>query len=227
MKVARKIFTIIFKIILSLLVFLLLYLFITFILSIIPVNTIDLDKNKATTIYIKTNGVHTDLILPIKNEAKDWSKLILFKHTIAKDSIFKYVGFGWGDKDFYLNTPHWSDLKTSTALKAACYLGSSVMHTEFYQNLNENENCKKIEVSKEEYLLLVKSISNNFKVDKKEKFILIPNQHYNKSDAFYEAKGRYCLFYTCNSWANETLKAANQKAALWTLTDFGIFYHYK
>ena len=227
MKVARKIFTIIFKIILGLLIFLLLYLFITFILSIIPVNTIDLDKNKAVTIYIKTNGVHTDLILPIKNEAKDWSKLILFKHTIAKDSIFEYVSFGWGDKDFYLNTPQWSDLKTSTALKAACYLGSSAMHTEFYQSLNENENCKKIEVSKEEYLLLVKSISNNFKVDKKEKFILIPNQHYNNSDAFYEAKGKYCLFYTCNSWANETLKSANQKAALWTLTDFGIFYHYK
>ena len=227
MKVARKIFTIIFKIILGLLIFLLLYLFITFILSIIPVNSYDLDKNKAITIYIKTNGVHTDLILPIKNEAKDWSKLILFKHTIAKDSIFEYVSFGWGDKDFYLNTPQWSDLKTSTALKAGCYLGSSAMHTEFYQSLNENENCKKIEVSKEEYLLLVKSISNNFKVDKKEKFILIPNQHYNNSDAFYEAKGKYCLFYTCNSWANETLKSANQKAALWTLTDFGIFYHYK
>ena len=44
---------------------------------------------------------------------------------------------------------------------------------------------------------------------------------------FYEAKGSYSLFYTCNSWANQALKAANQKAALHTLTDTGIFRHYE
>jgi hypothetical protein len=44
---------------------------------------------------------------------------------------------------------------------------------------------------------------------------------------FYNAKGRYSLFYTCNTWANQALKSANQKAALWTIFDFGIFQHYK
>jgi uncharacterized protein (TIGR02117 family) len=167
------------------------------------------------------------LILPIKNEEKDWSKSVLFEDTIEKNTAFTYVGFGWGDKDFYLNTPHWSDLKTSTALKAAYYLGSAVIHTEFYQSLNEDENCKKISVSKTEYLQLAHYISNSFWCDKNQKIALVPNHHYNNSDAFYEAKGKYHLFYSCNTWANQGLKAAHQKAALWTLTDFGIFYHYR
>ncbi|MFP3836064.1 DUF2459 domain-containing protein, partial [Chryseobacterium sp. SIMBA_028] len=47
------------------------------------------------------------------------------------------------------------------------------------------------------------------------------------NDAFYDAKGTYSFFYTCNTWANNALKAAGQKAALWTPSDFGIFQHYK
>jgi hypothetical protein len=50
---------------------------------------------------------------------------------------------------------------------------------------------------------------------------------YGKYDVFYEANGSYSLFYTCNSWANQALKSANQKAALWTISDSGIFRHYK
>jgi hypothetical protein len=55
----------------------------------------------------------------------------------------------------------------------------------------------------------------------------IGTHSYGKHAAFYEAKGSYNLFYTCNTWANQALKAANQKAALWTVLDKGIFYHYE
>lgn len=227
MKLVKKIYLFSIKISLGFIFFIISYLILIFILSIIPVNTIDSDQSKEVTIYIKTNGVHTDLVLPIKNESKDWTTSILFKNTFEKDSVFKFVSFGWGDKDFYLNTPKWSDLKAKTALKAVFYLGNSVLHAQFYKNISESKNCKKIEISKQEYLLLVQSISDRFYRDKVQNIVYIPNYHYNNNDAFYEAKGKYNLFYTCNSWANETLKTANQKAAFWTLTDFGIFYHYK
>ena len=49
---------------------------------------------------------------------------------------------------------------------------------------------------------------------------------YGKNDAFYDAKGRYSFLNTCNTWTNDGLKVAGQKAALWTPTDFGIFQHY-
>jgi 3-dehydroquinate synthetase len=49
---------------------------------------------------------------------------------------------------------------------------------------------------------------------------------YGEFDAFYEANGNYHLFHTCNTWANNGLKAAHQKAAIWTPFESGIFYHY-
>lgn len=70
-------------------------------------------------IYILTNGVHTDIVMPTKSEQIYWNKKIPYKNTIATDSTYQYIAMGWGDKGFYLETPEWSDLKASVAFKAA------------------------------------------------------------------------------------------------------------
>ena len=49
---------------------------------------------------------------------------------------------------------------------------------------------------------------------------------YGENDAFYEAVGSYNLFYTCNTWTNNALKAMHTDAALWTITEQGLFHHH-
>ena len=209
----------------GLVVFILVYVLMALALSRIPVNRHP-DKGDIA-IYINSNGVHTDIVVPIKNDVKDWTGDILYSHTRSKDSLMNYVAFGWGDKGFYLETPQWSDLKASTAAKAAFYLGTSAMHTRLYKEVKEDEECIKIMITKADYALLVAYISDSFQVDNNKKIHWIAGHAYNNYDAFYEANRRYSLFYTCNTWANNALKAANQKAALWTPTDTGIFCHYR
>ena len=227
MKVLKKGFKVTGWIILGVLGFLFLYVVSVVLISKIPVNSDVSQENKSITIFILSNGVHTDIVVPIKNNTKDWSTDIHFEQTKSKDSLVNYLAFGWGDKGFYLNTPEWSDLKASTALKAASGWSTSAMHTTFYKNLRESEHCKKIKVSEEEYQKLVVFIVDSFQLDSNYKTQWIPGHSYGNRDAFYEAKGSYNLFYTCNTWANNALKSAKQKASLWTVYDKGIFYHYK
>lgn len=209
----------------GLIAFVLLYIVMAFVLSYIPVNT-NPDKGDIA-IYINSNGVHTDIVVPVKNDLKDWTKDILYTHTKAKDSLMNYLAFGWGDKGFYLDTPEWSDLKASTAAVAAFHLGTSAMHTQFYKQMKEDNECVKIMITREDYSLLVNYIAESFRPDDAGKVQLIKGHSYNNRDAFYEANRKYSLFYTCNTWANNALKAANQKAALWTPSDTGIFCHYR
>lgn len=206
-------------------ILLVVYVASAFLLSRITVNS-DVEQKSDVTIFIKTNGVHTDLIVPVKTEVKDWTKDIRYDHTVAKDSTAKYLAVGWGDRDFYLNTPTWADLKASTAFNAAFYLGTSIMHTEFYNNVGESLTCRKIQISEASYRRLVGYIENSFYKDQDQRLVWIPNSSYGKHDAFYEGNNKYSLFTTCNTWANAGLKAAGQKAALWTVTDTGIFCHY-
>ena len=213
--------------ILAIVLFVGLYLLSAFILSRISVAREDTENNDIA-IYILTNGVHTDLVLPIRNEYIDWSKIVRFENTTGNDTLAQYIAFGWGDKGFYLETPTWADLKFSTAFKAAFALSTSAIHATFYKQMHEDKTCVKINISKEQYLRLIAFIQKRFDTDANGEFIhIVTNANYGKNDAFYEAKGRYNLFYTCNTWANNGLKSCGQKACLWTAFDTGIFYQYK
>ena len=203
------------------------YLLIVTLLSFVTVNDGLMKSRKEIPIYILTNGVHTDIVLPLKTEHYDWTNQLKPEHTKAKDSTYQYAALGWGDKGFYLETPTWADLKTSTALKAASGLSTTAMHVTFYKDLKESNSCKKIQISLENYKKLIEFIKESFQTKSGEFLKIETEAVYGKHDVFYEANGSYSLFYTCNSWANQALKAANQKAALWTISDSGIFRHYE
>lgn len=204
------------------------YVILGLLIPYIPVSAKDDGQKKEVPIYIYTNGVHTDIVMPVKNDLQDWSRKIPFANTKSKKTDYQYVGIGWGDKGFYLDTPTWADLKFSTAVKAAFWLSDSAMHCTYYNTMKEGEDCKMIMISREQYENLVKYVEDKFDRDQNGNFILIPtNAVYGDNDAFYDAKGTYSFLYTCNTWSNNALKAAGQKAALWTPTDFGIFQHYK
>ena len=209
---------------------LLMYGIVVTLLSFIPVNSYDsrtLIPAQKIEIYLLTNGVHTDIVLPVKNEYFNWSKQVKFTDTKAKDSTAQFMAIGWGDRGFYLETPTWSDLKVSTALNAATGLSSSALHITFYKSLKEGIDCKKITIDSIEYKKLIVFINDSFQLNNGNVTKIDTKAVYGNNDAFYEAKGSYSLFYTCNTWANQALKAANQKAALWTISDTGIFRHYK
>ena len=221
-----KIFKKILKYIAIFLLSLIAYLGVVTLLSYITVTGEIRKVKKDVSIYILTNGVHTDIVLPLKNEHFDWSKQVNPADTKSKDTSFNYVAMGWGDKGFYLETPTWADLKVSTALKATTGISTSAMHVTFYKNMKENVSCKKIQISSENYNKLIAYLNKSFQTQSGKFLKIETDAVYGKTDVFYEAKGSYSLFYTCNSWANQALKAANQKAALWTITDTGIFRHY-
>lgn len=220
LKITLKIFLVLFG-------FIILYLIAVFSLSKITVNQ-EPNTKPEVQIYILTNGVHTDIVMPTKNDQIDWSQQVKFENTKVADSTYKYIAMGWGDKGFYLETPEWSDLKASVALKAASGLSNTAIHATYYKNLKEGDDCKKMMISKEQYDRLIQYISESFKKDASGNFLNIKtNAIYGKTDAFYEANGSYSLFHTCNTWANNGLKASGQKCCFWTATDSGIFSKYK
>lgn len=179
------------------------------------------------TIYLYSNGVHTDLVLPVRDREIDWSREIKFADTPSKDSAMQYIALGWGDKGFYMDTPTWAQLKVSTAVKAGLGLGGTAIHATYYKQMMEGADCIKLMLSRDQYQRLVRYISDSFKLDKRGHYINIKTRaNYGLDDAFYEARGRYTIFYTCNTWTNGALKVCGQKACLWTVFDKGIFYQY-
>lgn len=183
---------------------------------------------KEISIYVMTNGVHTDIVVPAVTEQINWTKEINYQNTLEADSTYQFLAIGWGDKKFYLETPEFSDLKLSNGLRAISGLSTSAMHTTYYKNIREDASCRKIMISHAQYKQLVEYILNSFKKDAAGHLINAKsNIHYDIGDAFYEAEGSYSIFKTCNTWANAALKSCGQRSCLWTIFDTGIFLKYK
>ncbi|WP_046244975.1 TIGR02117 family protein [Hymenobacter terrenus] len=203
-----------------------LYLGAAFVLSRIPVAKTELNASPDVLVYLHTNGVHTDIVLPIKTSQLDWSQQLPFRNIPSGDTTMRYIAFGWGDKGFYLDTPTWADLKFSTAFAAAFWLGSSAMHTTYLHALTPGPDTVPLYLSHAEYARLIDYIQSSFRYDAVGGVQHIAGHSYGRNDAFYEARRVYSFLYTCNTWTNNALKACGQKACLWTPADKGILYHY-
>ena len=210
------------KIVLGFAIFICCWLIFAWLLPFAKVGT-PTTSEKNITLYIKTNGVHVEIIMPKNSSIINWNEFIDEKLFPDVDSSYHYLSVGWGDKGFYLNTPTWGDLKISTAVNAVFGLGSSAMHV-VYQKMDNDSGIKKLHISNDDYLCLVNYIKSSFEM-KNDSIQLIKHPLYGNHDNFFEAKGKYSLFKTCNVWAGNGLKAANVRIGIWTPLSFGIMNH--
>jgi hypothetical protein len=117
----KKIFIILAKILLAFVSLVVLYVLTAVLLTIIPVNTDFKEDLNGVEIFVTTNGVHTNICMPVKQRSFDWSQTIDFTDFRIDSSKYHYISIGWGEREFYLTTPGWKDLKFSTAFKA-CFI---------------------------------------------------------------------------------------------------------
>jgi len=195
------------------------YLIVSLILGLIPVNFLD-DEDTYELIFINTNGIHLDIIL----SKEQISPQFLNSLQLSTDQT-SYISFGWGDRDFYLNTPTWSDLKFSTAVKAMFLKSETLMHVT--QHGLRGENWTPVHISQVQLAKLLAGINNSFKEDSSSRKLLLREKGYGSSDEFYEARGSYSCLKTCNTWVNSMFKNAGIKACLWTPFDFALLRLHK
>ncbi len=198
---------------------LVLYFLIALVLTYITVNNNDPTDADTQTVYVHTNGVHLDLIFPVAYLDTEFQK------QLELDSSVRYVSFGWGEKDFYLNTPQWKDLTVKTAIRALFLPSETLMH--IYRLDHLGSDVKPIAMNKEKQQNLLKYIQDSFQWDAHGNVFKLKGQGYGQNDEFYKAEGSYSLFKTCNSWVNSALKQSNLKACAWTPFDFGVMQKYE
>ncbi|MDO4881426.1 MAG: TIGR02117 family protein [Capnocytophaga sp.] len=201
--------------------FLFIFWIATLILSRISVNKNTPPSNEVT-IFVLSNGMHTDIVMPVQNDIFNWNEIINPQDIKSENKDYKFIALGWGDKKFYIDTPTWNDLTFSTAFQAVTGLGSSLMHATYYNSLTTNENCIALHISKENYKKLTENIIKSFVLENGKAINFPTEAVYGENDAFYKANGRYNLFFTCNSWTNKKLKNSNLRACVWTPFAFDV-----
>ncbi|HEX8381233.1 MAG TPA: TIGR02117 family protein, partial [Allosphingosinicella sp.] len=183
-----------------------LYFLAALVLGAVPANRGWQEAKEGVTIFVRTNGVHTWILVPKVTEEVDWRPLLPGGHL--RDPRWgggDYVALGYGNRTFYLETPTWGDLTMKNAFAAMFGRGRSLMHADHDHHPQASETQRPIVLTREEYRRLAAFARASFQYDAKGRTLPILGRGYGASDMFYEAVGPYSAFYTCNSWTGRAL----------------------
>jgi uncharacterized protein (TIGR02117 family) len=184
--------------------------------STIAVNAGRTAPASGVTIWVEDNGIHTTIVMPKRAAGVDWTGAFPARDLREpRYGGWGHVAVSWGERDFFVGTPTWWDLKPATVLRAMVGSDATVLHVEHVAPPVAGEAVRAIVLRPEEYLRLAgfvrASIGPGAAV-----------RGYAGYDAFYPARGRYDAARTCNWWTGRALRAAGVTVGAWTPTSAGV-----
>jgi len=213
----RRVFAILLRILVGIVAIPLVYLAAALLFGLVPANVAWREAESGITIFVRSNGVHTWIVMPKVNRHMDWRPYAPPEHLAdPRYGAGNYVAVGYGNREFYLNTPTWGDLSPRTAALALFGEGPTLLHVEHDHDPRPDESQRPIVVRPGEYRRLVGFIRARFRLDESGRPIPVLGRGYNRWDMFYEANGGYSFVMTCNEWTGRALRAAGIRTGLWT-----------
>lgn len=190
-------------------------------LGFVPLNlsyVIPADGDRVT-IFVRSNEIHTDLVLPVRcdDPQVDWTKYFPPEQFAADVINYRYVAVGWGNRQFYVETPTWSDFEVASAAAALFWPSETVLHVEYLYDAADSDTFRRVQISREQYRELVRFVESSIgRLDERGVAVTATTVTYNSADRFYEATGRYHAFNTCNQWTGRGLARAGVPVGIWT-----------
>ncbi len=175
----------------------------------------------AVTLYVSGDRIHAGLILPVDTEIFDWrSRLDVAdlgqNQRNGSGDGDAYVGVGWGDRQFYLNTPRFQDLQFTTTLRALFWPTDTALEIKGHSTVPRTGNgyqVKALRLSKTDYLQLMDYVLDSFETDPSGQIQPLGRR---PRSTFYASKGYYGIWYTCNDWLATGLRTAGVRTPLWS-----------
>jgi uncharacterized protein (TIGR02117 family) len=170
-------------------------------------------------IFVRSNDVHTDLVLPVvcDEPAIDWRQLFPLSDFWGNVHEPKYVAVGWGNRDFYLNTPTWAEFRVSTACNALFWPSETVLHVEYLDDAAAGQYMQSVPITRERYQELAAFVESSVGTKRGSGAAELASEiSYGRRDRFYSSSGRYHCFNTCNQWTGRGLARAGVPTGIWT-----------
>lgn len=199
----------------------------TLIGSVIPVNSGWQETEDGVTLYLHDNGIHTSIILPCMIDGASDICPFPARDLPNRQVPARWQMVGWGDRDFFLNTPTWGDFDMSTAITAVKGSGGTLVHVDHLDNL-PNAGLKSVRISRDAHQKILLRILNEATLYAPDGAKLRPIKGYGKNDLFYTGgnydQTRYSMAYTCNNWVSDVLADAGIRTGYWTPLSFGVMW---
>ncbi|HHP7230010.1 MAG TPA: DUF2459 domain-containing protein [Xenococcaceae cyanobacterium] len=159
-------------------------------------------------------GYHSDILISAQNAIFDWSNYLSINNEGINAFSDDYLGFGWGERTWYINPPTRLDRFIFQGLNAFFTPNQAVLRVQRYPSFPQYQEIECVGVSRTNYLKLIEFIKQSFQKDQSGKIVPVLNKP-QENPIFYEAQGVYSLLNNSNHWTAKGLRIADINTPLW------------
>lgn len=167
------------------------------------------------TIYVRSNGVHTDIVMPKRAASLDWGRLLPADHVRWPERAGDWVAIGTGERRTFLETPRWRDIRLPT-VAGAIFGGELLLHVEHLREPGAGSRTRALRLGADQYRRLATAVALDFARNGRGRARPLPGTGYGPRDTFYLARGRYDALRNCNQWTADRLAGAGVRVGGWT-----------
>jgi uncharacterized protein (TIGR02117 family) len=197
-----------------------LYMLAAFVGSHVPANAGWKQPKEGIDIFVESNGVHVSLIIPISAVGEDLSDLVRPDQLADPEMYGTHIMVGWGHGAVYRNARTWADVQSRDIASAIFGSDETTLHIYHLINPKVLPYRKTLSVTPQQYRTIVTQIRTTFRLNPQGGSVAHPA--YGADNLFYDSKGHYSAFHTCNNWTGEILRNAGVRIGLWTPLPGGV-----
>lgn len=188
--------------------------------SFIPANAGWREPDRGIPIFVETNGVHVSLIVPIAAAGEDLSDLVRPEHLATPDLYGTHAMIGWGHGGVYRNARSWGDVRSGDIASAVTGSNDTTLHIYHLIDPRPASHRKRFFVSQRQYRRIIAALRATFRLTADGQSKAYPA--YGPNNLFYDSKGHYSAYTTCNEWTGAVLRKAGVRIGIWTPISGGV-----
>lgn len=158
-------------------------------------------QGQHTPVYVVSHGWHTGIVIAAENLGSELAFLDDHFETAS------WYEIGWGDREFYQA----GETTIGLALRAGLWPTDTVLHVtalpESPDTYFSSSRVIEIAVAQTGHERMVRAMSEDFVHNERNEAIVSGDGLYGES-LFFEARGRFHAFNTCNTWVARMLDTA-------------------
>lgn len=183
--------------------------------GLVPGRAADLPAGDTVEIALLYGPIHVDFLLPATDETRAALGFAAGAGVPIGHPDVRHLIVGWGARAFYTTAGTYADI-TASATARAILGDSSVLRVDVIGAFPPGFEPPRLRLSPAQYTALLTAIAQTASGPP------IPGAGFTGTDGFVEARGRFHLFRTCNTWVSDMLLAAGVRAGLWTPTPHAV-----
>lgn len=172
-------------------------------------------------VLLVAGPIHYDFLIPLDAPARARFAFLEDTGLPVSHPDARWLLLGWGARAFYTSVGSYRDV-SATAVAKGIFGDASTLRADVLGKLGPQPELAAVDFSPKEYEAFLIAAAASFQRTPEGAVQPLAHPGFTATDMFFEAKGRFHLLRTCNTWVARMIRASGRRFGAWTPLPYSV-----